>query len=334
MADLATEKDSAWKSAWVALPIGAALVLAVVAVVRHARETQLKPRPDKIYLYEEDRKYRAVDPALIKYREAGRLETAFRQPRGIALDGAGRLLIAGDKAIRRFSADGKPQAEWPLSGEPRSLAVAEDGRIYVAFMTQVEVLSADGKPQAKWTALPKPAYFTSIAVSAEDVWVADSGNRLVWRHDHDGHKKGDLGRQNDATGYPGLVIPSPHLDVAVSADGTIWVTNPGKHRLECYDRSELLLRNWGRPAAEIDGFCGCCNPTDFALLPDRRFVTSEKGLARVKVYGAEGKFECVVAAPEVFAEDVVGLDLAADAQGRIYVLDPSAKAVRIFARKD
>jgi hypothetical protein len=94
------------------------------------------------------------------------------------------------------------------------------------------------------------------------------------------------------------------------------------------------LRNWGRPAAEIDGFCGCCNPTDFALLPDRRFVTSEKGLARVKVYGAEGKFECVVAAPEVFAEDVVGLDLAADAQGRIYVLDPSAKAVRIFARKD
>ncbi|MBM3243119.1 hypothetical protein FJZ31_43220, partial [Candidatus Poribacteria bacterium] len=50
----------------------------------------------------------------------------------------------------------------------------------------------------------------------------------------------------------------------------------------------------GYLSMDIDGFCGCCNPVNFAMLPDGRFVTCEKGLPRVKIYDADGTFSGVV----------------------------------------
>jgi hypothetical protein len=63
-------------------------------------------------------------------------------------------------------------------------------------------------------------------------------------------------------------------------------------------------------------------------------VTSEKGLPRVKVYGADGKFAGVVAGFETFSPEVVGLDLAVDSKGRVYVLDPASKTVRVYVQKE
>ena len=84
----------------------------------------------------------------------------------------------------------------------------------------------------------------------------------------------------------------------------------------------------------IEGFCGCCNPTNIALLADGKIVTSEKGLPRVKVYRPDGTLESVIAGPEAFASRVVGLDLAVDAAERVMVLDPAAKTVRSFERRN
>ncbi len=68
-------------------------------------------------------------------------------------------------------------------------------------------------------------------------------------------------------------------------------------------------------------------------MPDGSFVTAEKGLPRVKIHNLDGSLRCVVAAPDQFDEGVVGLDVAVDDEGRIYVLDPSRNQVRIFAEK-
>jgi hypothetical protein len=97
----------------------------------------------------------------------------------------------------------------------------------------------------------------------------------------------------------------------------------------------------------VEGFCGCCNPVYFTRLPDGWFVTSEKGLNRIKVYDVTGKFECVVAGPEQLIKDRelawksctncqvgFGMPVAADARGRVLVLDPSTRDVRIFERKE
>lgn len=50
----------------------------------------------------------------------------------------------------------------------------------------------------------------------------------------------------------------------------------------------------------------------------------------MKAYDAKGAFEGVVAGPDRFDADATGLDLAAAFDGRVYVLDPKRRAVRVF----
>ena len=96
----------------------------------------------------------------------------------------------------------------------------------------------------------------------------------------------------------------------------------------------------------VEGFCGCCNPVYFARRPDGKFVTSEKGLNRIKIYDAKGKFEGVVAGPEQLVKDRelaakacvnckvgFGFDVACDARGRVLALDPVARTIRVFTPK-
>ena len=84
---------------------------------------------------------------------------------------------------------------------------------------------------------------------------------------------------------------------------------------------------------DLDRFCGCCNPTDIALLPGGRTVTSEKGINRIKVYDAGGRMISYIS-PEHFPEHSAGLDLAVDAEGRIYVAEPVNSEVFVFEPKE
>ena len=345
---------SAKQPAWLWMVLVAALASAGVAVFRQARENWNPATPPKSLLYD-DSQYRKTDPALVKYREAAPVATGFRQPRGIALSSDGRIFVAGDRAVRLFSKDGAQEKEWLLGGEPYCLAAGDGGKLYVGFMEHVEILGAGGTRTAQWEGLGKSARLTSLAVAGTDLWAADAGNRVVLHYDAKGEIVGRYGERDEARKEPGLIVPSPHLDVAVASDGTVWFTNPGRHRLENWALTGERIQTWGQPSQfgetsgtdrtsglspnfprrpEIHGFCGCCNPTDFAFLSDGRFVTSEKGIPRVKVYKADGTFECVVAGAESFKNDDVGLDVATDRDGRIYVLDPTVKAVRVFVPKE
>ncbi len=92
------------------------------------------------------------------------------------------------------------------------------------------------------------------------------------------------------------------------------------------------MRSWGLSSNGLEGFGGCCNPTDIALLPDGRVVTSEKGLPRVKVYSADGQLLSVVVPPEEFRPNAVGIDLAASGM-TIAVLDPDDDVVRLYKER-
>jgi hypothetical protein len=99
---------------------------------------------------------------------------------------------------------------------------------------------------------------------------------------------------------------------------------------------------WGKAGSDIAGFFGCCNPSHLALLPDGRFVTSEKGIPRIKIYRADGEMECVVAGPQQLdvpanslgdprtTESQLVFDVAVDGQGRILVLDHRSNSIRVF----
>ena len=124
----------------------------------------------------------------------------------------------------------------------------------------------------------------------------------------------------------------PFFDVTADSDGFIWVVNPGRHSLENYTPEGDLRTSWGQFSMGIEGFCGCCNPTHIVILDDGSFVTSEKGIVRVKVYNSLGNIVSVVAGSEQFIEGTTGLDLAKDTAQRVYVLDPMKKQVRIFEK--
>ena len=287
-----------------------------------------------------------VDPNLILYEEsAGPIETGFSDSHGIAVDSDGSMYIAGDRAIRIFAQNGDVRREIELAGAPRCLAVGIDGAIYVGLKDHVEVYDAQGQRQASWESLGPDAILTSIAVTKDDVFVADAGNRVVVRYNLAGDIVNTIGKKDSERNIPGFVVPSAYFDLAVSRDGLLRAVNPGRLRIEAYTHDGDFEFSWGKSSMDIDGFCGCCNPANIAILPGGGFVTCEKGLVRVKVYDSEGRFVGVVASPGQLVEDgehkicilpeqcqAGGFDVAVDSAGRVFVLDTMKNIVRTFTK--
>lgn len=283
----------------------------------------------------------AVDPALRRFVETDSFPVGLDAPRGLAVDGQGRILVAGDRKLRAFRL-GDQRAEvsdFPLDFEPRCLAVGRAGdgsepRIYVAAKDRVDVLDAQGRRLATWRSFGAKAAITSIAVDASgehDVYVADAGNRVVWRFAPDGALLGEIGRPDPKRKILGFIITSESFDIVCAPDGLIHAVNPRALRVEAFTPRGDLEGQWGRGSPEIDGFFGCCNPAHLAVLSDGRFVTAEKGIPRVKLFSPRGELLAVVADESDL--DATPADLAVDAEDRVLVLDPATRQVRRFVAR-
>ena len=313
-----------------------------VAVVVATRRTHARQRTNP-FAYNVDQ-FRKTDPALIHYQQVSRIPVPREEPRRIAIGPDDLLHVAVGNYISIFDSGGNPVSEIALSAASSCLGVAKDRTILVGFRDHVEAYSLNGQRTATWDAPSGKPYLTGIAIGDQEVFVADAGNRVVLRYDRSGKLEGRIGEKNVDRNVPGFVVPSPFFDVDLAPDGLLRVGNPGRHRVEAYTTKGDLEFFWGKASLSIEGFCGCCNPINLAMMPDGRCVTCEKGLPRVKVYDVSGAFESVVAGPESFPENVKacsgdasechhgGLDAAVDSHGRIYVLDLVAKDVRVMAR--
>ena len=278
-----------------------------------------------------------IDPALILYSESAEpIETGFNKSFGIAVDSVGTIYAVGDNAVRLFDGGGNSQGEIRLDSKPRCVAVSKNGKIYIGVKNHVRVYDSEKKHLASWPHLDDDAVLTSIAVLKDDIFAADAGNRIVLHYDTNGKLLNLIGGKNEARNIPGFVIPSPYFDLAIADDGLLRVVNPGMHRIEAYTFGGDLEFWWGTYSPNIEGFCGCCNPVNFAILKDGGFVTVEKGLVRAKIYDADGKFAGVVAGPEqlIKACDVKtsGFDLAIDSKQQVLVLDTIRNVIRTFAK--
>jgi len=285
--------------------------------------------------------YRKVDPKLIHYEQSGRIPSLRAEPKRIAFAADGRLVIAAGKYITAVDRAGTRVMEFSLSEEVRCFEVAKDGTVYVGLRDHIEVFDRQGQRLATWKSPANRAWLTSLAATENDVFASDAGNRIVCRFDRSGKLVGRIGAKDKQRNIPGFLVPSPYFDLEVGADGLLWVVNPGLHELEAYTFDGELKSKWGVPSFGITGFCGCCNPAYFARLPDGRFVTSEKGLVRIKVYSTQGALESVVAGPDAFpkyAENLnanpIPVDIAVDAAGLVYVADTLGNEIRVFRRKE
>ena len=273
--------------------------------------------------------YRKVDPALIRFVEIEPLVPGIANISALAIASDGRTYVAGERAVEVFPG-GNTVA---VDGRPSCLAVDDDGRLFISMRDHVEIYTQSGESTV-WASPGGKAYFTSIGLDDDYVYVADAGNRRIWRYAKSGGEPFEIGKKNAAKGVRGFFIPSPFFDIAISrADGSLWAVNPGHHAFENYRPDGTLVSTWEASSMSIDGFSGCCNPSHMALLPDGAFVTAEKGLPRVKIHNIDGTLRSVVAAPDQFEEGITGLDVAVDDQGRICVLDPARNIVRRFEER-
>lgn len=241
-----------------------------------------------------------------------------------------RIVVGAKGGIEILDASGKSLLSFPVTGTVRALAVGTTGDLFAGMDDHVEVHGSNGTLKATWKSPHAGVMITSVAVSSNAVYVADCQNRVVWRFTLAGEVVGRIGDKEKEKRPEGFVVPSAFFDVAVAPDGSLWVVNPGMHRLEHFNPDGRFLSAWGRTSVDDDGFCGCCNPSNMALAPDGSFVTSEKHIVRVKRYDSRGTFAGVISGQPEWTKDVVGLDLAVDSKGRVLVLDPSADAVRVY----
>lgn len=292
------------------------------------------------------RRLARTDPRLIHYRETSRLACPHEDPSRVAVGPDDELYLAAGHYVTVFHREGHSLRDIALRSPASCLAVTKDNEAFLGLRDHVEVYDAKGQRRAAWESPGPRTWLTGITVTGNHVFLADAGQRVVWRCDRSGKVLGRIGDKDKERNILGFVVPSPFFDLEMHRDGLLRVANPGRHRVEAYTAEGDLEMFWGKPSAAIDAFCGCCNPINIALLPDGRFVTCEKGLPRVKVYSAEGVFESVVAGPESFPENAGvsaaaglsdcrygGLDAAVDSVGRIYILDLVKGDIRVMVRQ-
>ena len=258
----------------------------------------------------------------------------FESPRALAVNNQNRIYVAGADQVVILSKDGQHVSRFSISKPVSCIAVGESNQLYFGVEDHVEIRNEQGELISTWESLGERAFLTSIAVSENHVYLSDAGQLRVWIFNPQGQLLRIIDGKSDDKSQTGFVIPSPYFDVTTGPDESLWVANTGKHRLEHYDVGGHLINFWGDYSTKIDGFCGCCNPSHFAMMADGSFVTSEKGIPRVKWYNPSGKFKSVVAGPDAFLPGTVGLDLAVGGDDRIYILDPKQKRICIYQKKD
>ena len=236
----------------------------------------------------------ADDGGLPRLQRVRSIDTELAGAWALAGEPGGHLAVGCARELAILDAEGQALRRWTLDQPGSALAWDETGRLWVAQAEQVQCYSRRGELREVQPIAEDTGYVTAIAVSGDDLFVADADTRTVSRY-HGGRRVWRI---------DGFHIPSRHFHLALGSDKLLWVAHTGRHRIEAYDFTGELVRSWGEPGMSVHGFSGCCNPSHFAILADGRFVSSEKGLHRAKLHDTQGQVQAMVIDATTLAVDV------------------------------
>lgn len=306
------------------------IVLAIVIIAVIAGDF-ISTRPDKQsgnpYEYNMDQ-FKEVDPKLIMYRETKNFRIGMDSLRGLAFND-GLIFVVGDNKLKIIDQEGRLINESVLVSTPSCIQVG-NGKIMIGFGKSIGIYNMDGTLFSEWPPFDEKSVITSIAIKNDQLFIADAGKRIVYRYLLSGEKIGEFEGKTGDEVLHGFIVPSPNFDLAFNADGELWVVNPGNHSLENYTDEGVLRGFWKKSSMEIEGFSGCCNPAHIAFMPDGNFLTSEKGIVRIKIYKPSGELIGVVAPPAKFTDEGHAPDVSVDESGIVYAADPDKQVIRIF----
>lgn len=277
--------------------------------------------------------FRKVDSTAILFNEAVTFAVNAEGPQGVAVS-EGQIIVVTEKLLLKYDYSGKELLRKELPDTADCVTVDKNGEIWIGTRHSVVLFDQGGTLLKRWNSFGERSVITSLAVAGENVYVADAGNRVVYHCNTNGQVMSRIGEKDSIKGIPGYVIPSPYFDLALDDNNYLWVVNPGRHSFENYNADGSMRTSWGLTSFKIEGFSGCCNPAHMAVMADNSFITSEKGMPRIKLYGQHGEFLGVVASPEMFNEDsYLAPDIAIDPEQRVVALDFERNQIRIFERK-
>lgn len=315
------------------ITIALMIILIGVVVVFMAKDL-FKPKAQEVNPFAYDiEEFKKADPEQMCYEETKRFLPAINSLKAILIDSDDNIYFGGNQLLVKYNAEFKLLKEIPVGAQVDNMNIDEEGNLYVGLKNHIEVYNQVGDKLKVWSPYNGRSVITSIAVKGEGVYVADAGNKVLLKYSQEGELLQEIGRKDAAAGIKGFFIPSPYFDVVIGRQGEIWAVNSGYHQLEAYNEQGELFSSWKRTSMQWDGFSGCCNPSHIALLSDGSFVTSEKGLVRIKIHEPTGNFKCIVATPNEFNENTRGIDLAVDSKDNIYAVVPDENQVRVYAKK-
>lgn len=227
----------------------------------------------------------------------------FDDPNGIAV-AEGRVYVADSRnhRIQVFTRAGEFVAQWPVpdAGRPMNIEVAND-RLYVADYWNDRIRAYDVESgelgRSVGHAGDGPGEFNSpggVAVGPDGhIFVADFFNQRVQELEADG----TFVRQWGTTGEKGYFLAGGFnypIDVAVAADGTLFVADGFNDRIQVFGPDGTFLRKWGGPfAANLRGsYHGWFRtPTSVALGPEEQTVfVADQENNRVQKFTRGGEF--------------------------------------------
>lgn len=289
----------------------------------------------------------------------------LNQPRGVAVDAQGNVYVAdtGSHTIQVFGADGSLAHTIGGQGsgagqfnEPRGVAVDAQGNIYVAdtWNARVVKLDAQGNFLSAWgegqqdmgegrratitdgtepgNAAAPLGFFgpRDVAVDAQgNVYIADTGNKRIVVTDSDGNFRYQWGHAGSDAG----AFNEP-IGVAVDAQGYVYVGDTWNSRVQVFAPtgdgrvSPIPAVTWNvagwQPNTYDDPFLGVSGGGQvFVTVPSRNQVlyANQRGDVLLRWGGAGNDFASVTLPSGV----------AADADGKVYVVDRGNSRVLRFA---
>jgi hypothetical protein len=325
------KKLAAMEKKWINIILLIALGVIAVVVIADYLSTRPGKRPPNPFAFDIS-EYESADESQISHRETRQIKITDAEAVHIASLNKQIYLLTTDY-LQVITPQGQEVRSFALEQTPNSLFVSSDSVIVIAFKNSLASFTPEGDLLYRSDAAPDNATFTSVVVADKLVFVADADNKQVLVYNRNLEYVESFKGESGVSALHGFILPSLHFDMAVNHDNELWVVNPGLHSIQNYSYDGRFRRQWGQPSFEPDGFSGCCNPSYITFLPDGRFVTSEKGLVRIKIYKESGIIESIVAPPEVFKNGLKAPAIANLDDDIVVALDFDKNMIRIFEPK-
>lgn len=312
----------------ITLLIFISVIIIVAVIIADYLSTRPGKRGSNPYAYDIS-EYSSVMPELVRWRESGQIPLDAIPPHAITFT-AGQLYLAAGNELHILDGNWSRVFRKPLPSAPTGISVTEDGKIIIAFRDKLALLDKNGEIIAESGRLDPNTSITSVAAFRGRIFAADAAGRKVLVFNNNLEKAGEFKGESGVSDLHGFIVPSGHFSLAVNSENEMWISNPGLHSLQNYTENGNLRSYIQTSSFGIEGFSGCCNPEHFTFLPGGEFVTSEKGIIRIKVIKESGVVESVVAPPEKFEGGTRAPAIAADDKGNVIALDFDRNMIRIF----